>query len=167
MASGSIVHLSPIQSPTDPAAESPGGEGEADSGGPELTTDEMVLWEHAPLGPKAVGTTGSAGPSESSTGSPVPSLSTRAQTLGLAPDRSSLSAMGLPQSVVQTLQGAWAPSTRAAFLYHWVLFESWCRANQVDALTCAAQEILQYLQGLLEAGKSQSTFSNQGRSCRQ
>ncbi len=65
--------------------------------------------------------------------------------------------MRLSQSVVQTIQGACAPSTRK-YYYRWELFVSWCRANHVDEQTCAALEVLWYLQGLLEAGKSPSTI---------
>ncbi len=35
---------------------------------------------------------------------------------------------------------------------------SWCRANRVSALKCTAPNMLQYLQELLEAGKSPSTI---------
>lgn len=66
--------------------------------------------------------------------------------------------MGLSQSVVQTLQGARAPSTRALYVHRWNVFVAWCREHQVDPLSCSAPEILQFLQGLLDAGKSPSTL---------
>lgn len=66
--------------------------------------------------------------------------------------------MGLSGSVVRTLQSARAPSTRAAYSYRWELFVSWCKANQFDALSCSAPEVLRYLQELLESGKSCSTL---------
>lgn len=35
---------------------------------------------------------------------------------------------------------------------------TWCSANHVDALSCSAPEVLRYLQGLFDAGKSTSTL---------
>lgn len=36
--------------------------------------------------------------------------------------------IGLPHSVVNALQGARAPSTRAAYSYRWEKFVAWCRS---------------------------------------
>lgn len=66
--------------------------------------------------------------------------------------------MGLPGSVVQTLEGARAPSTRALYRHRWNSFVKWCEHREVDPLTCMAPEILQFLQDLLEAGRSPSTL---------
>ncbi len=38
------------------------------------------------------------------------------------------------------------------------MFVSWCNANQFDAMSCSAPEVLRYLQELLESGKSSSTL---------
>ncbi|KAK0134724.1 hypothetical protein N1851_029612 [Merluccius polli] len=79
----------------------------------------------------------------------LPSLSPG--TLGLAPERAEFLAMGLAPSVVDTLQGAQAPSTRTAYAYRWEAFRSWCNTRQLDPLSCGARDILQLLQEMLEA----------------
>lgn len=66
--------------------------------------------------------------------------------------------MGLPSSVVQTMQGARAPSTRALYAHRWNAFVRWCEQHDADPLLCLAPEILQFLQDLLEAGRSPSTL---------
>lgn len=66
--------------------------------------------------------------------------------------------MGLPQSVINTLQGARAPSTRAAYSYRWGVFQAWCMSRQLDPLSCTAPDILVFLQEALEKGKSPSTL---------
>ncbi len=67
-------------------------------------------------------------------------------------------AMSPSQSVVQTLQGARTPSTRALYAHRWKVFVIWCREPQADPLTCSATEIPQFLWELLDAGKSPSTL---------
>ncbi len=86
------------------------------------------------------------------------SLSPGAQALCLAPERAEFLAMVLPQSVVSSLPGAQAPSTRTAYSYRWGVFQSWYDLRQVDLLSCRPHGILQFLQGMLEEGKSPSTL---------
>lgn len=78
--------------------------------------------------------------------------------MGLAPERSELLAMGLSPSVILTLEEARAPSTRTLYAYRWRVFVAWCKEHQVDPVTCLAPTILQFLQGLLDEGKSPSTL---------
>ena len=66
--------------------------------------------------------------------------------------------MGLAPSVVDTLQGARAPSTRTAYAYRWEVFRVWCNMRRLDPLSCGARDILQLLQEMLEAGKSPTTL---------
>ncbi len=89
MASGAAVCFPPFQSPSDPAAENQGG-----GGGSELASHDVVLRGDTSLGREAMGISCFPGPSESGAVGPVPSLSTVAKTLGLAPERSSLFGMG-------------------------------------------------------------------------
>lgn len=66
--------------------------------------------------------------------------------------------MGLAPAVVDTLQGARAPSTQKAYTYRWEVFRSWCNARRLDPLACGAGDVLLFLQDLLEAGRSPSTL---------
>ena len=45
-------------------------------------------------------------------------------------------------------------SSRAAYLYHWGLFSTWCGAHRVNPYSAKAQDVLLFLQSQLEAGKS-------------
>ncbi len=100
MASGATVRLSPIQPPSIPAPEGPGGRGEPYPVGPELASHAVVSRGGTSFGQGALGTSSSPGPSESGTGGPVSSLSAGAQALGLAPERAGQLGFGLKQSVV-------------------------------------------------------------------
>ncbi|XP_058879441.1 uncharacterized protein LOC131737040, partial [Acipenser ruthenus] len=78
--------------------------------------------------------------------------------VGLAPERERLSALGLSTAVISTIQSARAPSTRSQYAYKWQLFQSWCLAESHDPVSCPMAVILQFLQKLLDEGKSPSTL---------
>lgn len=85
-----------------------------------------------------------------------PLLPSGSQIFGLAPERVRLVAMGLQDKVVKTLEGA--PSTRAAYLFRWGMFQPGCEGHKVNPLTSTACDILQFLQEQLDAGKFHSTI---------
>ncbi len=122
-----------------------------------MAPDDLVLSNCTPPSRTPLGAPGSAGPSVPGPRDSFSSPSPGAQALRLAPERAEFLAMGLPQSVVSTLQGARAPSTRAAYSYRWEMFQSWCD-SRLDPLSCRAHDILQFLQGMLEEGKPPSTL---------
>ena len=155
VASGAALRFSPIQPSPQPAAEDRSGGGPCDPGGARLGPHDMVLVGDTTPGQDTMETSSSPRPAEPGRGDPcfIPS-----QSLGLAPERADLLDMGLTSSVVQTLQSARAPSTRAAYFCRWELFMSWCITNHINAVTCLAPEVLRYRQELLEAGKSPSTL---------
>lgn len=81
------------------------------------------------------------------------------QVFGLAPKRAGLVAVGLPDRVVKTLEGACAPSTRVAYSFRWGMFPSWCEGhNSYTSLTSTACDILQFLLEQLDAGTFSSTI---------
>ena len=123
-----------------------------------MAPDDLVLGDATPSSRTSLGAPSLAGPPVPGLRDSVPSISPGAQALGLAPERSELLAMGLPQSVVSTIQGARAPSTQVAYAYRWGVFQSWCNVRQVDPLSCTAPDILCFLQDMLEVGKSPSTM---------
>ena len=81
-----------------------------------------------------------------------------AEAGSLAPERDRLLALGLPETLVRTMQEALAPSTRAAYTYRWRVFTGWCQAHQTDPFLASTQDILLFLQMQLEAGKSAVTL---------
>ena len=125
---------------------------------PYLAPDDVVLGNCTPSSRSTTGAPGAAGPPVSSPRDTLPSLSPGTQALGLAPERAEFLAMGLAPSVVDTLQGAQAPSTRMAYAFRWEAFPLWCNTRQLDPLSCGACDILQLLQEMLEAGKSPTTL---------
>ena len=78
--------------------------------------------------------------------------------MGLAPEQEHLSALGLSTAVISTIQSARAPSTRSQYTYKWQLFQDWCLSEGHDPISCPKAVILQFLQKLLDEGKSPSTL---------
>ncbi|XP_047223474.1 uncharacterized protein LOC124869581 [Girardinichthys multiradiatus] len=61
-------------------------------------------------------------------------------------------------SVGQTMTGAWAPSTRAAYGAKWAIFAGWCRGKGLDPIRCPVSHLLSFLQELLDLWRSPSTL---------
>ena len=51
-----------------------------------------------------------------------------------------------------------APSTRLQYANRWKLFSNWCAARAVDPVHCAVTTVLEFLQSLLDSGRSHSTL---------
>lgn len=64
----------------------------------------------------------------------------------------------LDQAVLETLNNARAPSTRAIYRQRWRAFCSWCLDREIEPTMCPVPVILQFLQSLLEAGRTASTL---------
>ena len=71
----------------------------------------------------------------------------------MAHERERLLAHGLSDNVIQTIQGARAGSTRTQYAYKWRVFGRWCQGHQVDPVTCGVRHVLEFLQGLMDAGQ--------------
>ncbi|KAK7910458.1 hypothetical protein WMY93_015142 [Mugilogobius chulae] len=81
------------------------------------------------------------------------------QAHGLEVERTNLLGLGLPSPVVDTIQGARAPSTIRAYSSRWRLFSSWCSERGLDPVSCPVQGVLEFLQNLLEKGRAASTLA--------
>ena len=79
-------------------------------------------------------------------------------SLGLARERANLSTLGLPPRVIATIQSARAPSTRSLYDCKWRVFEAWCEEHQLVSYLCSVTEILGFLQGLIDCGRTFSTI---------
>ncbi|XP_048011810.1 uncharacterized protein LOC125245326 [Megalobrama amblycephala] len=79
-------------------------------------------------------------------------------SLGLARERTNLNALGLPPSVVATIQNARAVSTRSLYGCKWQVFEGWCDGRGLTSYQCSVSDILCFLQDLMDKGRSFSTM---------
>ncbi|XP_067302267.1 uncharacterized protein [Pseudorasbora parva] len=86
--------------------------------------------------------------------SPTPG---QGSSLGLARERTNLSALGLPPRVVATIQNARAVSTRSLYGCKWQVFDEWCDGRGLTSYQCSVADILCFLQDLMDKGRSFST----------
>ena len=77
--------------------------------------------------------------------------------MGLAPEWLNLTAVGLSQSVISTIQSARASSTRSLYDCKWRVFEGWCHGNGHIPFQCPVGVILSFLQDLIDKRKAFST----------
>nr|XP_046244201.1 uncharacterized protein LOC124058723 [Scatophagus argus]XP_046244202.1 uncharacterized protein LOC124058723 [Scatophagus argus]XP_046244204.1 uncharacterized protein LOC124058723 [Scatophagus argus]XP_046244205.1 uncharacterized protein LOC124058723 [Scatophagus argus]XP_046244206.1 uncharacterized protein LOC124058723 [Scatophagus argus]XP_046244207.1 uncharacterized protein LOC124058723 [Scatophagus argus]XP_046244208.1 uncharacterized protein LOC124058723 [Scatophagus argus]XP_04624421 len=75
----------------------------------------------------------------------------------LAPEWLNLSAVGLSQRVISTIQSARASSTRSLYDRKWRLFEGWCHRNGHIPFQCPVGVILSFFQDLIDKRKAFST----------
>ena len=61
-------------------------------------------------------------------------------------------------TVRNTILNARAPSTRAQYENRWKLFSDWCNRNAADPVRCPVATVLEFLQSLLDSGRSHSTL---------
>ncbi|KAK0147606.1 hypothetical protein N1851_012909 [Merluccius polli] len=61
-------------------------------------------------------------------------------------------------SVRNTILNARAPSTRAQYENRWKLFSDWCNGKAADPVRCPVAIVLEFLQSLLDSGRSHSTL---------
>lgn len=98
---------------------------------------------------------GSIVPSERGDLSPAPG---QGGSLGLARERTNLSALGISPHVIATIQNVRAVSTRSLYGSKWQVFEGWCDGRGLTSYQCSVPDILCFLQDLLEKGRSFSTI---------
>uniref|UniRef100_A0A8C5FW49 Core-binding (CB) domain-containing protein n=1 Tax=Gadus morhua TaxID=8049 RepID=A0A8C5FW49_GADMO len=60
--------------------------------------------------------------------------------------------------VCNTILNARAPSTRAQYENRWQLFTAWCSDRAEDPVHCSAPKILEFLQSLVDGGRSPATL---------
>ncbi|KAJ8012755.1 hypothetical protein DPEC_G00046170 [Dallia pectoralis] len=77
---------------------------------------------------------------------------------GLAPERDRLTKRGLSADVIRTIQSARASSTSTLYSNRWSMFVRWCETNTMDPVCCPVEQILSFLQYLLDKRRSASTI---------
>ncbi|XP_021322973.1 uncharacterized protein [Danio rerio] len=88
----------------------------------------------------------------------LPPSSRQGGSLGLARERANLNTLGLSPRVIATIQNARASSTRSLYDCKWRVFEEWCEERRLISYQCSVADILGFLQGLMDCGKSFSTI---------
>lgn len=78
--------------------------------------------------------------------------------MGLAREWCNLNTVGLPQSVINTIQSARASSTRSLYDCKWRVFEEWCLREGHVSFQCPVGAILSFLQDLIDKHKAFSTI---------
>lgn len=69
-------------------------------------------------------------PPVSDTGGNIPPPPREASSMGLARGWFNLNTVGLPHSVIDTIQCSGASSTRTLYEHKWRVFEGWCLESQ-------------------------------------
>ncbi len=138
--------------------EGQGRASDSDSDRSSVASENMVPESGAIVARSPEGAPSASGPVVPSSRRALASEPQTHAVMGLAPERERLSALGLSTAVISTIQSARAPSTRSQYAYKWQLFQSWCLAEGHDPVSCPMAVILQFLQKLLDKGKSPSTL---------
>jgi hypothetical protein len=123
-----------------------------------LAQPDLVLRTRVPLDSPSLAHSSEGGPSLSGTGHRMAPASRPLETPCLVPGRDAEVLGGLPQSVVDTIASARAPSTRHAYALKWNLFVEWCSSHREDPRRCSIGSVLSFLQDGLERGLSPSTL---------
>ena len=66
--------------------------------------------------------------------------------------------MGCSEGVKHTVLNARAQSTRAMYANRWKLFTAWCSTHSLDPSGCPVTAVLEFLQHLLDEGRSPATL---------
>lgn len=87
-------------------------------------------------------------------GGGVPPAPRPAATVGLACEWFNLTAAGLSQSVVNTIQNTRTPSTRSLYGNKWKVFERWRLDRNHVPFQCSVPTVLAFLQDLIDKRKA-------------
>lgn len=158
MVKHTVVCISPSGTDTASSGEGSPARSVSDSGCPMVASEVLVCRDSQSACGETTAAASPQGPPFSSGGRGVSSTPRTVAAACLPVERSNLIAMGLPPSVVATIQSARASSTRGLYAYKWQAFEQWCQARNVLPFQCSMGDVLTFLQELLDKGLSFSTI---------
>ena len=158
LAAGSLVCVSPA--PADPSSSGTGQTGETvpDISGPGEPCSSVVSRACRALAVGALASTIQAGCAFTGPRDGAPPARCLGTAVGLAPERLILQGKGLPETVINTIQSARAPSTSSLYAAKWCAFSNWCETNHAVPSQCEVGSVLSFLQNLLEKGLAFSTI---------
>ncbi len=158
MARQPFVCLSSTPSDSPRTPEGPSGESQGLARGSFLAGEKLVPIAAQPLSHDAVA------PSRQE-GSPVPvrracvaPQPTTSSTVCLAAGGPEPLLNSCAEPVRRTILNARAPSTRLQYENRWKLFSAWCIDRDEDPVHCSVPTVLDFLQSLLDEGRSYSTL---------
>lgn len=132
--------------------------------GPQGALGSAQMAEHALVSLTTDSNRGASPAIANEEGSSVPNggaalapLSRQAETLGLATGGNQ-SVMDCSEGVRHTVLNARAQSTRTMYENRWKLFTTWCTTHSLNPLECPVVTILDFLQHLLDNGRSPATL---------
>nr|XP_033946513.1 uncharacterized protein LOC117452146 [Pseudochaenichthys georgianus] len=146
-------------SPSDPSVPGPsaGGEIDSNSNSPGTHRSILVSMPTADVVRETVGNAVAQGRSLPGGGSDQQSPSIGPTFVDMAPEREHLEGLGLSKSVISTIQGSRAASTRASYTAKWTAFQRWCVGKSLDPVRCPLPQVLSFLQTLLDRNLAYST----------
>ncbi|XP_077367689.1 uncharacterized protein LOC144011105 [Festucalex cinctus] len=152
------LRLSAAPSDMAEASESSSGGAHAVADGPLLAGPDVVPPAPSTVLRRAVASPRQGGPVVSTGRSGLASRPTAPSRMCLATEGPQPLLTGCTESVTRTILNARAPSTRQQYANRWKLFVTWCGERGVDPVSCSIPTILDFLQSLLDKGRSQSTL---------
>ena len=149
----STIASDPTNTPEGPFAGPP-----ASAGGSLLAREALVSTAAQTLLQCAMAPPRQEGPPVTAEGSDLASRPLSPPALGLATAGPDPLLRDCTVAVRGTVPSARAPSTRLQYENRWKLFSNWCAARAVDPVHCTVATILEFLQFLLDSGRSHSTL---------
>ena len=131
---------------------------QATSGGPLLARETLVSTAVQALLQLSMAPPLQEGPPFTAGGPDLAPRSPSPPALGLAAAGPDSLLNVCTETVRNTILNARAPSTRAQYANRWKLFSDWCRGKAVDPARCSVATVLEFLQSLLDDGRSHSTL---------
>ena len=158
MARGSSVCLSTPPSHLPDTSQSASTGPQAASGGPFLASPDLVsAAAQSPLR-DALAPPRQGGPIVSVRGSDLAPRPLPPSAVGLAARGPDPLLSECIEPVRRTILNARAGSTRRQYENRWKLFSDWCMGQNEDPVHCSVPTILEFLQSLLDGGRSPSTL---------
>ncbi|KAJ8009733.1 hypothetical protein DPEC_G00094600 [Dallia pectoralis] len=150
--------LFPTVMPGTTAGAGKSGSFNGDCSRPGSSGGAMVSGNDSIVGCGAVATSPSRGRSIPGSGNYRARARDIGTSEGLAPERDRLTKRGLSADVIRTIQSARASSTSTLYSNRWSMFVRWCETNTMDPVCCPVEQILSFLQYLLDKRRSASTI---------
>ncbi|XP_051967361.1 uncharacterized protein LOC127632670 isoform X2 [Xyrauchen texanus] len=152
------VRISPSEPSCTGAVQGQGGRGASHVSGPLLAHSDLVLVTQTSPDSSSLANSPEKGPPLSGTGHVLAPTPRPLEPPRLVPGRDAEELVGLPATVVNTINQARAPSTRHLYALKWRLFADWCSSQTEDPQRCAIKSVLLFLQERLDRRLSPSTL---------
>ncbi|XP_034396385.1 uncharacterized protein LOC117735684 [Cyclopterus lumpus] len=140
------------------ASQGPSTGPQSFDGGPVVASQDLVSPVAQTLPRDAMAPPRQEGPPIAARGSDLASRPQPPLSVGLAVAGPNRLLSGCTELVRKTILNARVPSTCLQYECRWRLFSDWCVGHNEDPVQCPVPVILEFLQSLLEKGRSPSTL---------